>query len=68
MKEALKPTNTAYTYNFNHTQMQKFVRLYLIGKIEELELLINRFLVPVRPGRKFIRIIRRQSAEPLTYR
>lgn len=34
----------------NHTQMQKFVRLYLIGKIEELELLINRFLVLVRPG------------------
>ena len=61
-------SSTVYSYNFNHTQMQKFVRLYLIGKIEELELLINRFLVPVRPGRKFIRIIRRQSAEPLTYR
>ena len=61
-------TNTAHVYNFNHTQMQKFVRLYVIGKIEKLELLVNRFLVPVRPGRKFIRIIRRQSAEPLAYR
>ena len=61
-------SNTIHRYNFNHTQMQKFVRLYLIGKIEKLELLVNRFLVPVRPGRKFKRIMRRQSAEPLAYR
>ena len=61
-------SNTVHRYSFNHTQMQKFVRLYLIGKIEKLELLVNRFLVPVRPGRKFKRIIRRQSAEPLIYR
>ena len=60
--------NTAYTYNFNHTQIQKFVRLYLIEKIKNLEKLISRFLVPVRLGRRFNRIIRRQSAEPLTYR
>lgn len=61
-------SKTAYTYNFNHTQMQKFVRLYVIGVVKDLEKLINRFLVPVRPGRKFKRIIRRQSAEPLSYR
>ena len=60
--------NTVHKYNFNHTQMQKFVRLYVIGAVKDLEKLINRFLVPVRPGRKFKRIIRRQSAEPLSYR
>ena len=63
-----KTTNTTYVYSFNHTQMQKLVRLFIIGKINKLEVLANRFLVPVRPGRKFIRIIRRQSAEPLAYR
>ena len=60
--------STVHKYNFNHTQMQKFVRLYIIGAVKNLEKLINRFLVPVRPGRKFERIIRRQSAEPLSYR
>ena len=66
---ALRDTkNTVHIYNFNHTQMQKFVRLYLMGKLEELEILVNRFLVPVRPGRRFERILRRQSAEPLAYR
>lgn len=63
-----EPSNTAHKYSFNHTQMQKFVRLYLMEKVKDLEMLINRFLVPVRPGRKFKRILRRQSAEPLTYR
>ena len=60
--------STTHKYNFNHTQMQKFVRLYVIGVVKDLEKLINRFLVPVRPGRKFKRILRRQSAEPLFYR
>lgn len=60
--------SNTYTYNFNHSQIQKFVRLYIIGVVKDLEKLINRFLVPVRPGRKFKRILRRQSAEPLTYR
>ena len=63
-----EPPNTAHKYSFNHTQMQKFVRLYLMEKVKDLKMLINRFLVPVRPGRKFKRILRRQSAEPLTYR
>ena len=61
-------SSTVHSYTFNHTQMQKFVRLYLIGKIEKLELLVCRFMVPIRPGRKFKRILRRQSAEPLAYR
>ena len=59
---------TNYEYNFNHTQIQKFVRLYIIGLVKDLEKLANKFLVPVRPGRKFKRIIRRQSAVPLSYR
>ena len=63
-----KNVNTTYTYNFNHAQMQKFVRLYVIGVVKDLVKLMNRFLVPVRPGRKFKRIIRRQSAVPLSYR
>ncbi|WP_035766978.1 IS4 family transposase, partial [Butyrivibrio sp. NC2002] len=61
-------SKTAYTYNFNHTQMQKFVRLFLIERILNLEKLMNKFLVAVRPGRKFKRIMRRQSAKPLSYR
>ena len=63
-----KNVNAVHRYNFNHTQMQKFVRLYVIGAVRDLEKLINRFLVPVRPGRKFKRTVRRQSAEPLSYR
>ena len=61
-------SKTLHPYTLNHTQMQKFVRQYLIGKVERLEVLISKFLVPVRPGRKFKRIIRRQSADTLTYR
>jgi len=57
-----------HIYVFNHTQLQKFVRLFLIGALCSLEVLIKKFMVPVRPGRKFNRIIRRQSAEPLSYR
>ena len=61
-------SKTLHPYNFNHTQMQKFVRKYLIGNVEKLEVLISKFLVPVRPGRKFQRIMRRQSADSLNYR
>ena len=61
-------SNTMHKYKTNHTQMQKFVRRFLIGVVNELERLISRFKVPVRPGREFRRIMRRQSAVPLTYR
>lgn len=60
--------NTTHDYKTNHTQMQKFVRRFLIGMLHDLEKLIKRFRVPVRPGRKFKRILRRQSAVPLAYR
>ena len=63
-----KNESATYAYNFNHSQMQKFVRRFIVGVIKDVEKLINRFLVPVRPGRKFKRIIRRQSAVPLSYR
>ncbi len=42
--------------------------LYIIGAVKNIEKLFNKFLVPVRPGRKFKRIMRRQSADTLSYR
>ncbi len=55
-----KTASTSYKYSFNHTQIQKIVRFYIIGAVKNLEKLFNKFLVPVRPGRKFKRIMRRQ--------
>ena len=66
--ESSAESNTVHEYRTNHTQMQKFARRFLIGVINDLERLISRFRVPVRPGRKFRRIMRRQSAVPLAYR
>ena len=57
-----------YTYVINHTQMQKICIRFLRGAIQSAEELISGFLVPIRPGRSFERKLRRQSAEPLTYR
>ena len=67
VNERKKPSTT-HTYRFNHAQLQKFVRLFIIGTVKKLEILVNRFMAPVRPGRKFKRNVRRQSAEPLFYR
>ncbi len=52
----------------NHTQLQKICIRFLKGIIKELDVLIKRFLVPVRPGRSFERNLRRQSADTLAYR
>ena len=57
-----------YTYNLNHTQLQKICIRFLKGIIEDVSPLIQRFLVPVRPDRKFERNLRRQSADTLGYR
>lgn len=57
-----------HTYTVNHTQLQKVCIRFLKGLIKNVEALISRFLVPIRPGRKFERNIRRQSADTLTYR
>ena len=57
-----------YTYNLNHTQLQKICIRFLKGVIQDVRPLIQRFLVPVRPDRKFKRNLRRQSADTLGYR
>ena len=57
-----------YLYVKNHTQVQKLCLKFLKGKIKDIKGLIARYLVPVRPDRKFARNLRSQSAKPLTYR
>ena len=67
---AIKPENkkNKHKYNLNHTQAQKCCALFLLGKIKDVIKLISKYLVPIRPGRKFERILRRQSAHTLSYR
>lgn len=67
---AIKPENkkNKHKYNLNHTQAQKCCTLFLLGKIKDVIKLISKYLVPIRPGRKFERILRRQSAHTLSYR
>ncbi|MBQ2678732.1 MAG: IS4 family transposase [Firmicutes bacterium] len=57
-----------YTYVLNHTQVQKACIRFLRGIIHDISALLRKFLVPVRPGRRFERNLRRQSADTLTYR
>ena len=57
-----------YSYAVNHTQALKICVRFLKGKIRDPEALIVRFIVPVRPGRRFGRNLRRQSADTLAYR
>lgn len=57
-----------YLYVKNHTQVQKLCLRFIKGKIEDIKTLILRCLVPVRPGRKFARNLRRQAADSLNYR
>ena len=64
----IKPKATKYRYVINHTQMQKNCIRFLRGLVEDVEKMISRSLVPVRPGRKFKRNLRRQSADTLNYR
>ena len=66
--ERIQKKTGHYTYVLNHTQAQKICNRYLKGMIENVIDLISRFLVPVRPGRKFERKLRRQSADTLNYR
>ena len=64
----IQPKATKYRYVINHTQMQKNCILFLRGFVEDVEDLIARSVVPIRPGRKFKRNLRRQSADSLNYR
>lgn len=57
-----------YHYVVNHTQMQKTCLRFLRGTIKDVAAMICRFLIPVRPGRRFDRCLRRQSADTLAYR
>ena len=41
---------------------------YLKGNIRNVTRLISKRLVPIRPGRSFIRCLRRQFANSLNYR
>ena len=64
----LKEKNVKHEYVVNHTQMQKICIRFLRGVVRDVKALISRYLVPVRPGRKFERCLRRQSADTLAYR
>lgn len=64
----LRKITDKYIYVLNHTQTQKICIRFLKGEIKDPVKLICRYLVPVRPGRKFARNLRRQSADTLNYR
>ena len=57
-----------HRYVINHTQAQKSCVSFLKGKVENIVALILKYLVPVRPERKFTRNLRSQSADTFTYR
>lgn len=57
-----------YVYVIDHSKMQKIIIRYLKGFVKDVEGLIIRYLVPIRPDRVFQRNIRRQSADTLNYR
>ena len=63
-----KKKTDKHDYVLNHTQVQKICIRFLKGKIKDPVELICRYLVPVRLGRKFVRNLRRQSADTLSYR
>lgn len=68
INESVQKKTDKYTYVLNHTQVQRICIRFLRGSIQKVEEMIARFLVPVRPGRKFKRNLRRQSADTLLYR
>lgn len=57
-----------YVYALNHTQAQKVCIRFLRGAVKDPAKLICKYLVPIRPGRKFHRNLRTQSADTLNYR
>lgn len=57
-----------YTYMLNFTQVMKVSIRFLRGLLKNVTVLIQKFLVPVRPDRSFERNLRRQSADTLNYR
>ncbi len=61
---------TIHEYRFNFSSAVTNIRQYLAGHIDEEKLIlrIKKFLIPIRPGRSFVRNIRSQSAKLFTYR
>ena len=69
VEEVINPkTAPKYEYRINHTQLQKTCIRFLRGSVKKIAELISKMMVPVRPGRKFDRNLRRQSADTLAYR
>jgi len=63
-----KNKDNKHIYKLYHTHAQKSCILFLLGKIRDVAKLISKYVVPIRPGRKFERILRHQSAHTLSYR
>ena len=57
-----------YVYVIDHSKMQKIMIRYLKGLVKDIEGLIARYLVPIRPDRIFARNLRRQSADTFNFR
>jgi len=66
--EVTEKKTDKHTYVLNHTQLLKIAIRFIKGTVQEVKALITKYWVPIRPGRKFKRNIRRQSADTLTYR
>ena len=66
--EASTKDTSKHKYAVNHTQMQKICIRFIRGVVKNVEQLIAKFVEPIRLGRKYIRIIRTQSADSLAYR
>lgn len=64
-----KESGGKYTYKSNFKNAVTNIRRYLNGEIEEVELLIRikKFLIPIRPGRKFERQVRPQTYKCAAY-
>ncbi len=57
-----------HKYAPEKTYLIKICMRYLKGKLDDILLLLSKRKVPIRAGRKFSRIIRRQHADTLQYR
>ena len=62
--------NWKWKYKSNFKLAVTNIRRYMNDEIDENELIlrIKKFLIPIRPGRSFVRNIRSQSAKLFTYR
>ena len=68
LAEVKTRNSTKYVYTINRTKAIKLCIAYLKGKIKKILELMAKEKVPVRPNRKFVRNLRRQSADTLNNR